>query len=138
MKKISLLIILFIFSMTFICCKEKVTGSIQIVYYPRCQDETVKIIIYDNESEEFTNLLIKKISRAIVDPFYVPCKSILDEGWYIIYLTTDGNIQSYELDSYGFIYDVESKKNLRSNILSDIYAYLAKKYLNQIAEEEFR
>ena len=136
MKKV--FIILFFLSITFISCKENKTGTVQIIFFTGKEDKSVSLVIYDNEDEVFTEYLIKKINRAVYDPFYIPCKDILEEGWYKIYLITDGNIKSYELDSYGFIYDVESKKNLRSNILSDIYAYLAKKYLNQIAEEEFR
>ncbi len=34
------------------------------MYYPRCKDKTVKIIIYDNESAAFTDLMIKKINNA--------------------------------------------------------------------------
>ena len=45
-------------------CKENKIDSVQIMYYPRCKDSTVKIIIYDNESAAFTDLMIKKINNA--------------------------------------------------------------------------
>ncbi len=63
MKKM-FIIFLSLLPVLYISCKENKIDSVQIMYYPRCKDKTVKIIIYDNESAAFTDLMIKKINNA--------------------------------------------------------------------------
>lgn len=123
--------------------------SVQIFFHPTglCRqegksEESITILIYDNENKNFSDMLIKKIEKAPIAYFYRPHikgrNKRCNEGYYSVIIKKDKRSYKYQVNETEILDDIERDKFLRCNIISDIYTYLAKEHLKSIVLENGR
>lgn len=104
---------------------------VKITFIPE-GERNLEVIILDDDSSDFSKLIIKKIEKAKPKYFYCPHKEDCEEGFYKIYIYRTNTINKYEVFEKTVIYDVDQNCYLKYDFLSELYEYLGKKKLEEV------
>lgn len=128
------LLFLFIFILIFLTPlfrTDQNVKSVSIYFYPRGV-ENCMVQIYDNDDIDYSKFIASKIIKSRLVLIDRGIKTYCEEGFYKIYIDYDNESLSYELSDLNEVFDCQKKKNLKCDLLNDIYKYLAIQKLNQV------